>query len=155
MKYIFFLTLAVLFSCCKGLTDEDCYTSIVVRNISNDTISIFHLSSEHFDIKSQHDTILHATKDDYWFTSRTFPQNRCWSASWYKNKDVSQDTITIFIILQSVCENVPWDMIVKDYQILQRYDIPLQYYKEHFSERHPLTYPPSKDMEGIIVRSYE
>lgn len=58
------------------------------------------------------------------------------------------DTLSIFVFDKNTVSNEPWEKIVKEYDVLARYD---------FSERdirglkYQVTYPPSPKMSGLKV----
>lgn len=135
------------FTACKGLyMDYDDNISIVIDNNSSDTIIGFALSLDKYGVHGQHDTTIHVNQTDYWMGHKLENGYADWLTTWQEDEDVSQDTMTIFVIKKSVYDTVPWDSIAKNYMVLQRYDVPAQYYIDHFWPRKRLTYPPTEDM---------
>lgn len=149
MKKILLLLSVQLLCSCKFLVCEFNDRSIVIDNNSSDTIRAFHLAYDKYTIHNQFDTVIHTNKSDYGMGHVLYNNRADWLTSWPEEEDVSQDTMTIFIIKKSVYDTVPWDSIAKNYMILQRYDVPAQYYMDHFWPRKHLAYPPTEDMREI------
>lgn len=151
-RIIYFVVIALaFFTACKGVyMDYDDNISIVIDNNSSDTIRVFHLTYD-FALCDQYDTVIHANLSDYGLGHVLLPGYSDWTTTWQEDEDVSQDTMTIFIIKKSVYDTVPWDSIAKNYMVLQRYDVPAQYYIDHFWPRKRLTYPPNEDMCEILM----
>ena len=129
-KCILFLLLITICGCKLLECGDD--VCIVLGNALQDTITTMRLSYKKFGLHRQYDTLIHSDKKHYTIGRKLVPEDMDWLTNWYNDEDVSQDTMTIFVIKQSVLDNVPWDTIVKNYMILQRYDVPAQYYMDFF-----------------------
>ena len=57
-----------------------------------------------------------------------------------------QDTISIFLFDEETVENVPWETVVKEYLVLQRYDLSIEDFKRLDNDIH---YPPTPEMRDI------
>lgn len=116
-----------------------------------------HIGEEYplkYSIHDLYDTIIHTDINDYEFTAIVHNATKAcfW---WGKEENIDSDTISVFILDKNTYETQTWESIVESKEFLARYDIPAKKYLDNFNFKHPLTYPPSKDIEGIIVRSYE
>ena len=64
--------------------------------------------------------------------------------------------MSIFMFNNAVYSNNPWESLVDNDNILARYDIPIRFYLDNFdNNKHPITYPPTEEMSGIVVRYYK
>ena len=57
-----------------------------------------------------------------------------------------QDTISIFLFDEETVETVPWETVVKEYLVLQRYDLSIEDFKRLDNDIH---YPPTPEMRDI------
>lgn len=56
------------------------------------------------------------------------------------------DTISIFLFDEEIVETVPWETVVKEYLVLQRYDLSIEDFKRLDNDIH---YPPTPEMRDI------
>lgn len=163
------LCLILHLSSCISLEGEDeCLDTIYLKNISSNSIVVAALkqadcsSSDNDAIISipngncLYDTILHENSSDYYFyliesnSKRNFYHWDCSVAN------VLTDTMSIFMFDNAVYSNNPWESLVDNDIILARYDIPIRFYLDNFdNNKHPITYPPTDEMSGIVVRYYK
>lgn len=151
-SHIFFLLLCVSLIL-TGCPYEHSRATVAIKNESTDTIVVACAFDKHEkEYTLNCDTILHNNRDMY-DIHIVEPNGIAHVLGIHENE--LQDTFVVFFINKQVYGMFPWDAIANNNMITSRYDIPAKKYLDNFNFKHPLTYPPSKDMEGIIVRSYE
>ncbi|MDR3244937.1 MAG: hypothetical protein LBT50_00710 [Prevotellaceae bacterium] len=153
-KY-YFISLLVFFACTANMCikeDENCHKTINFVNNSKyalylgdspyhpDTLFLTDFSS----IVSQ-DKIYKVNSGE---TNRSaLVSYRSCLEGWFKPRHPhGLDTFIIFIFDANVVENTPWNIVDKDYLILQRYDVSLEDL-QHLSWT--LSYPPSEAMKDM------
>lgn len=137
------LLMLLSYADCERLAET--YYTITIKNHSSDTIRFYvgSLGSEHV----YPDTLLPAEKPSFGKILRSRSGYRDSSLPWEEVfAHLPYDTLSIFILDNSVFENEEWPVIRDQYKILKRYDVSIQ---DLQNMDFNVTYPPDSTMDGI------
>ena len=159
MRKCLFLYLLIVMLC-KCSCDDD-HWSIDIYNNSEKTIFTnngWHYPDTTFAVNYVFDPFYNDKKDTANKTQWAKPFQKCITyvgrhSTWESNFKYENDTVMIFIFDGDVIGNVDWEIVKKDYLILQRYDLSLQDLQKL---NWKVDYPPTEAMKEMkMYPSYQ